>query len=412
MAIYSLNVSVISRGKGYSSTAAAAYRARTVVLDERTGRLHDYSRKADDLLFAGIYVPTDAPPWARDRQQLWNMVEHGEKRKDSQLARDFKIALPSELTPEQNRCLVQDWVRENVTRKNYVADVAIHAPSEHGDARNVHCHIMVTMRTLGTEGFAAAKDRTMNSKAQLQTWRESWEKLANRHLERHDHAARIDRRSLKAQGIDREPAIHMGKEATAAERRGKTTERGERQRAIKTRNRKAEELLKEIADLQQEQGIAAQFKENVMGWGDRLMHAFESIAAAPFGFVFGHDNSPEQYYRDPDKQTPEIHIHTNEVQVHEAAAAATPVQEAAPAQELALSPAQQAEEAFYAMQEAYHAQVVEQGANANVWAGREQDLASVGRDPVAHYQQEHVQAAAEPAPQQTWEQEEDYEMGR
>lgn len=340
MAIYSLNVSIISRGKGYSSTAAAAYRARAVVLDERSGRLHDYSRKAGDVLFAGLYVPQDASDWARDRQQLWNAVEKMEKRKDAQLARDFKIALPHELTPEQNRWLVQDWVRENVTRQGYVADVAIHAPSEHGDSRNVHCHLMATMRPLGAEGFAATKDRAMNSKAQLQEWRESWEKLANRHLERHGHTAHIDRRPLQAQGIEREPGLHMGKDATAAERKGRTTERGERQKQIQTRNRRAEELLRELAELQQQNGIAAQFKENAMAWYDRAFDTLTTLAVYPLGVLMG----DVLEFKTPtgNEHTTDIHIRTDAVNIiqaeqPQAAQAVEPVQQAEPVQEAAKS---------------------------------------------------------------------------
>lgn len=333
MAIYSLNASIISRGKGHSSTAAAAYRARTIVLDERSGCLHDYSRKADDLIFAGLYAPKDAPAWARDdRAQLWNMVEHSEKRKDAQLARDFKIALPHELTPEQNRWLVQDFVRENFTRRHYVADVAIHAPSAQGDDRNIHAHIMVTMRTLGAEGFAKTKDRAMNSKEQLQSLRESWEKLANKHLERYGHTERVDRRTLQAQGIDREPGIHLGKDATAAARKGHTTERGERQQAITTRNRRAEELLRELAALQQQNGIAAQFRENAMAWYDTAFDRLTTIAAFPLGFLMGDVldfKTPTGH-----EQTTEINIHTNEVTIQPTTPVVEPGQAIQPAEAL------------------------------------------------------------------------------
>jgi ATP-dependent exoDNAse (exonuclease V) alpha subunit len=263
MAIYSLQVKIISRGQGHSATAAAAYRARALILDERTGQTHDYSRMKNEAVFTGIYAPQDAPAWAIDRQLLWNAVEKAEKRKDAQVARDLTIALPHELTPEQNRWLVQDFVRENFTRKGYVADVAIHAPSEEGSVLNIHAHIMVTMRVLGAENFAATKDRTMNSKEYLQGLRQSWEYQVNRHLERHGHAARIDHRSFKDQGIEyREPTIKMGKAASAAERKGHTTERGERQKKIAIRNRRVEELLRELAELQQQNRIAARFKKS------------------------------------------------------------------------------------------------------------------------------------------------------
>lgn len=327
MAIYSFNASVISRGQGYTATAAAAYRARCLIRDERTGLVHDYSRMSNEAVFTGIFAPKDAPAFVHDRAALWNAVERSEKRKDAQVARDLKIALPHELTPEQNRWLVQDFVQQ-FTRKGYVADVAVHAPSEHGDDRNIHAHIMLTMRTLGADGFAATKDRAMNSKEHLQELRQSWEKLANRHLERHGHTERIDRRTLKAQGLDREPGLHMGKDATAALRRGTTTERGERQAAIKTRNRTAEELLRELAELQQYNGIAAQFKENAVAWYDRAFDTLTTVAAFPLGFLMG----DVMDFKTPtgEEHKTEINIRTDEVNIQSPASVAEQVQDIKP----------------------------------------------------------------------------------
>lgn len=353
MAIYSLNVSVISRKQGYTTTAAAAYRARTVILDERTGQTHDYSRMKNEALFTGIFAPKDAPAWARDRQQLWNTVEQSEKRKDARLARDLKIALPHELTVEQNRWLVQDFVQP-LTRKGYVADVAIHAPSAEGDERNVHVHILLTDRVITPDGFAPTKDRSIQSKEHLQELRQSWEKLANHHLQRHGHAARIDHRSLTDQGmVHRAPTVKMGKAATQMERRGVMSERGEQNNAIKTHNRRAEELLRELAELQQQEGIAAQFKENAVAWYDRAFHTFESLAAAPFGFIFGNDQSPEQYYRDPDKaNTTEINIRTDAVNIQTTAPVVEQAQEMQPVEAIQeAAPQQEAPTAQAALQE-------------------------------------------------------------
>lgn len=239
MALFHLSAAVVSRGKGDSAVAAAAYRARDKLADERHGTTHDYSRAygGTDLLFAGIYAPAEAPDWARDRTQLWNRVEAGEKRADAQLARDFTIALPHELTAEQNRWLIQDFVKEQFTRKGYVADLAIHRAHRGRDERNVHAHLMVTMRTIGREGFAKTKDRSQNSNEQLGAWRESWARHVNHHLERHGIEARVDHRTLAEQGIEREPEIHLGKTATAMERQGKASDRGTINREIRERNR-------------------------------------------------------------------------------------------------------------------------------------------------------------------------------
>lgn len=249
MAIFHLSAVIHSRSKGHSAVAGAAYRARTAIEDERTGERHDYGRKAADVLFEGLYAPKDAPGWAQDRAQLWNHVEAFEKRRDAQLCRSFDIALPHELTLEQNRRLLQDWVRENFTRKGLIADVAIHGPhrqrnggQEHGssaDPRNIHAHVAVVLRKLDGAEFAAKKERTASNderKAELEAQRANWEKLANRHLERAGLDVRIDRRTLKEQGIAQEPTQHLGPAATAMERRGEGSDRGDINRDVEERN--------------------------------------------------------------------------------------------------------------------------------------------------------------------------------
>jgi hypothetical protein len=95
---------------------------------------------------------------------------------------------------------------------------------------------MVTMRTLGPDGFAAKKDRAMNGKAQLGQWREQWAHLANRHLERHGHEERIDHRSLKEQGADREPTVHLGYAANEMAQRGAQSDRMDALKGILARN--------------------------------------------------------------------------------------------------------------------------------------------------------------------------------
>jgi MobA/MobL family len=136
MAIYHLSAQEFSRGAGHSTVHATVYRARCALADERTGLTHDYSRKAGELLFKGIYAPKDAPEWARDRAQLWNHVEAFERHRRALLAREFNIALPHELTLEQNRHALQNWIRDNFTRKGLIADAVIHAPGNDGDARD------------------------------------------------------------------------------------------------------------------------------------------------------------------------------------------------------------------------------------------------------------------------------------
>ena len=269
MAIFHLSATIHSRGKGHSSVNGAAYRARDAITDERTGTRHDYGRNARDVLFAGIYAPKDAPAWTQDRAQLWNHVEAFEKRRDAQLARVFDIALPHELTLEQNRRLLQDWVRDNFTRKGLIADAVIHAPDKQGDMRNTHAHVAVVLRKLDGTEFAAKKERTATNDerlAELDAWRASWEKLANRHLERAGLDVRIDRRTLKEQGIDAEPTQHLGALATTMDRRDPgSSELANANREIKAHNAERKnvtsleseikELTAQIIDLNAERAM-------------------------------------------------------------------------------------------------------------------------------------------------------------
>jgi hypothetical protein len=114
---------VISRSKGRSATAASAYHAAERVRDARTGEVHDYTRK-DGVLHTEILAPEHAPDWARDRSSLWNAVEAIERRKDAQVSREVRVALPSELTSEQNRDLVRGFVQAQFVACGMVADIA------------------------------------------------------------------------------------------------------------------------------------------------------------------------------------------------------------------------------------------------------------------------------------------------
>lgn len=246
MAIFHMSVKTVSRGKGQSAIAKAAYNAREKLRDEQTGQMKDYARAAG-VMFSAIFAPKDAPAWARDRAALWNQVERAEHRKDAQLAREITLGLPHELTDEQRRQLVTDFVREQFQRKGMIADVNIHAPGGKGDDRNHHAHILLTMREVGPEGFGP-KVREWNSRPQLETWREAWERTQNRYLERHGHEARVDRRTLEAQGIDREPTTHLGPQAFAMEqRKGVETERGNIHRDAYTAAQETAKLKRELA---------------------------------------------------------------------------------------------------------------------------------------------------------------------
>jgi len=229
MAIYHFSVKIVSRGKGQSAVAKAAYNSRERMTDERTGETHDYRRKGG-IAFEGIFAPEDAPDWVHDRAELYNEIERAEKRKDAQLLREVEIGLPHELTEEQREGLVKDFVREQFVRKGMVADVAIHEPDREGDERNHHAHILLTMREIGPDGFGD-KVREWNGKEQLEEWREAWERTANRYLGRFGHEERIDHRSLEEQGVMRAPTQHQGPDIRQIEARGLLSEVEERREA-------------------------------------------------------------------------------------------------------------------------------------------------------------------------------------
>lgn len=250
MSIYHFSAKVVSRGKGQSAVAKAAYNSRACLLDERTGDVHDYRFKGG-IVFSGIFAPEDAPEWAQDRALLYNEIERREKRKDAQLVREVEIGLPFELTALERERLVKDFVREQFVRKGMLADVSIHEPGPDGDERNHHAHILLTMRELGPDGFGN-KVREWNSKEQLEDWREAWERTANRYLEKHGHEERIDRRTLEEQGIDREPTTHRGPQVDAMEREGVATDRGMQWRETNEHNATLDELKSELSALQNE----------------------------------------------------------------------------------------------------------------------------------------------------------------
>ena len=210
MAIYHLRASMISRSAGRSATGAAAYRSGERIHDRRTGLDFDY-RARSGVEHVEILAPAHAPEWVHDRSALWNGVEAAETRKNSQLAREIRVALPAELSHEQRVELVRDFCQRSFVDHGMVADIALHAPGLTSDERNHHAHILLTTREIGAEGFTA-KNRDWNAVAVLEDWREAWAQDANAALERAGHALRIDHRTLEAQ---RAEALELAAEARA-----------------------------------------------------------------------------------------------------------------------------------------------------------------------------------------------------
>ncbi|PLS40617.1 MobQ family relaxase [Carnobacterium maltaromaticum] len=230
MAIYHCSVKIGSRSNGASSVGSCAYRESVKIKDERLGIEHDYSRKSG-VIESFTMTPENAPTWASDSAKLWNEVERIEKRKDAQVFREVVVALPRELDREKQQQLVTDYTKRNFVDEGMCATVAIHE-TEH---QNPHAHIMLTTRTISEDGFGK-KQRDWNQKNRLESWRSDWSQSVNQALQRDGLAVRVDHRSLEQQGISRVPQIHMGKAATAMERKGIETERGDRNREITTSN--------------------------------------------------------------------------------------------------------------------------------------------------------------------------------
>ena len=156
MAIYYFNASVISRSSGRSATASAAYRTAEKIKDIRTGEIYDYRKKKGvDEKF--ILAPSYAPDWVFERAKLWNEVEKAERRKDSQVAREIKLAIPLELNKSQQVELVKKFTTEQFVNSGMIADVAFHELDSH----NPHAHIMLTMRDIDAQGFKK-KNRDWN----------------------------------------------------------------------------------------------------------------------------------------------------------------------------------------------------------------------------------------------------------
>ena len=219
MASFHLAVKTIGRSAGRSATAAAAYRAGVEIADERTGIVHDYTRK-QGIEHREIVAPADAPDWVRDRSALWNAAEQAETRKNSTVAREYEIALPAELSADERRDLAVGFAQEISERHGVAVDVAIHAPGRQGDQRNHHAHLLTTTRRIGAEGLGE-KSRELDQKTsgEVERWRGRFAEMQNAALERAQVAERVDHRSHQQRGIEQEATVHMGPSVMAMERR-------------------------------------------------------------------------------------------------------------------------------------------------------------------------------------------------
>ena len=267
IAIYHCSIKIVSRGKGKSAVAAAAYRSGEKLTNEWDGLTHDYTKKGG-VVHSEILLPAHAPPAFSDRSTLWNSVELSEKSNNAQLAREVEIALPVELSREEQTRLVREYCSSQFVSKGMIADFNLHDTG----GGNPHAHILLTMRPLDERGAWLPKSKKeyvldengekirlpsgryktrkvdlvdWNNRENAEVWRRAWADLANEYLAQNNRPERIDHRSYERQGIDQIPTVHVGVSATQMEKKGIVTERGELNRNIKAANR----ILREIRRL-------------------------------------------------------------------------------------------------------------------------------------------------------------------
>ena len=271
---FHFSISMISRGKSKSAVASAAYISCEKLTNEWDGVIHDYHNKKG-LLHSEIFLSENVPKKFQDRSFLWNSVELNEKASNAQLARNFIIALPKELSFEENKNLITDFIQENFVSKGMIADLAIHDESSEGN-NNVHAHIMTTLRPINEKGLWQPKSKKeyvldetgekiklksgnyktrkveltdWNDKGNAEKWRESFASLCNRYLEKNNLEKRVDHRSFERQGKEEIPTIHLGASASALERKGIETDKGNINREIKRHNSLVKAIKNKIKEI-------------------------------------------------------------------------------------------------------------------------------------------------------------------
>ena len=223
MAIFHFSAKVIGRSSGRSAVAAAAYRSGERLHDNRIDRDHDFTNKAG-VVHSEVMLPKGAPEGLLDRATLWNAVEAAEKRKDAQLSREVEFALPRELSKKDNIKLSREFVKAEFVEKGMIADLNVHWDIDEDGKVKPHAHVMLTMREVTKDGFGA-KIREWNKTELIEKWRERWANHVNCALAERDIDARIDHRSLEAQGIALEPQDKIGPAASRIGGHGLEAER-------------------------------------------------------------------------------------------------------------------------------------------------------------------------------------------
>lgn len=205
--------------------AAAAYREGSKLKDERTGLVHDYTLKGRrNVLSSEILLPAGADPSLADSSKLWNHAEKMERRKDSQVAREFEIALPADLPPQERHALAIRFGQFLIERYGIAAQVSVHLPGA-GDNRNHHAHILTTTRNIITGKKITTLDSPLTSGKEIEACRAMYARMVNEALAAHGIEQAWDHRSNQRRGIDTAPSRHLGPAAAAIARKGRAIDR-------------------------------------------------------------------------------------------------------------------------------------------------------------------------------------------
>lgn len=266
MAIYHMSIKNISRGKGKTAIAAAAYRAGTILTDNETGITHNYAKKSE-VIYTEIILPEHAPAEYATREILWNEVQKIETQDRARLAREWEVALPNELDLDQSKTLVQDFAK-SLAAEGMCIDVAIHWKDG-----NHHAHILGTTHPIDKDGKWAPKERkgykldaegnkipvidtktgkqkigargrkmwqretvqanNWNKREKIEEWRKRWADCCNKYLAREKQ---LDHRSYERQGLMQLPTVHEGYAARLMEQRGSASDRCRLNRDIRLYN--------------------------------------------------------------------------------------------------------------------------------------------------------------------------------
>ena len=274
MSLFHFHVTQIKRSAGQSAVACAAYRAGERLKSEYYGEISDYTRKGG-VVESGIMLPDYAPREYADRETLWNEVEKIEKGKKAQLAYSFDFALQNEFTMEENISLAKKFIREQFVERGMIADFAIHSPETNGIA-NPHVHVMCPIRPIDENGewgnkqkrvyeldqngnratdhngnyiFSAVTTTDWGKPETLEHWRSEWARMCNEKFEEKQIADRIDYRSYERQGVDKIPTVHEGVAVRQMESKGIKTDKGEKNRLIKSTNSLLVKIKEKIKNL-------------------------------------------------------------------------------------------------------------------------------------------------------------------